>query len=117
VPSDLADILADPSLFAGSAELTTKDIIKRCGGLFKNGPPRRRIPQETVRSLNGRQHERKTVIRVDTGLAQKESEAYTRHFPSQPRAAVAGTHTPPVSGGSGRSGQGFSTSTESSPQN
>jgi len=115
VPSDLADILADPSLFAGSAELTTKDIIKRCGGLFKNSA-RRRPPQETVRSLNGRPHERKTVIRVDTGLAQKEAEAYARNFPSQPRVAVAGALTPPFSGHGARAGQGHTTSTENSPQ-
>jgi len=114
VPSDLADILADPSLFAGSAELTTKDIIKRCGGLFKNGA-RRRPPQETIRSLNGRHHERKTVIRVDTGLAQKEAEGFARNFPSQPRVAVAGARTPPVSVDSARSGQGYTTTTESSP--
>ena len=63
--------------------------------------------QDTVRSLNGPQ-ERRTVIRVDTGLAQEaghsESAAQTK----------GGPHTP-VSGGSKGSGQGWA-STESSPR-
>jgi hypothetical protein len=102
--------LADPSLFASSAELTTKDIIKRCAGLFKNGP--RPVPHhDTIRSLNGRQEQRRTVIRVDTGLAQKEAG----HNESTARRGTrAGVHTP-ISGESGRSGQG-STSNESSPR-
>lgn len=71
-------------------------------------------PQDTVRSLNGRQ-ERKTVIRVDTGLAQKEAE---QNESSTRRGGTrAGVQTP-VSGGSGRSGQGGGQtgSTESSPR-
>lgn len=107
------DILSDPSLFATSAELTTKDIIKRCGGLFKNASGQRRPsapPQDTVRSLNGRQ-ERKTVIRVDTGLAQREAG---HNETAARRGNRAGAQTP-ISGGSARSGQGFA-STESSPR-
>jgi hypothetical protein len=106
VPADLVEILSDPSLFASSAELTTKDIIKRCGGLFKNGI-RPTVQQESVKSLNGRQ-ERKTVIRVDTGLAQKE--AGNNEFAAR-RAVRTGAHTP-VSGGSN---PGWA-STESSPR-
>jgi len=106
VPADLVEILSDPSLFASSAELTTKDIIKRCGGLFKNGV-RPTVQQDTVRSLNGRQ-ERKTVIRVDTGLAQKEAG---NHEFSARKGVRTGAHTP-VSGGSN---PGWA-STESSPR-
>jgi hypothetical protein len=105
----LVDILADPSLFASSAELTTKDIIKRYGGLFKNVPVRRHPPQQTVRSLNGRQ-QRKTVIRVDTGLAQKEAGENE----SQARRGKRASAQTPGSGDSTRSGQGF-LSTDSSP--
>jgi len=106
IPADLVEILSDPTLFASSAELTTKDIIKRCGGLFKNGP-RPTTFHDTVRSSNGRQ-ERKTVIRVDTGLAQKE--AGHNEFSAR-RGIRTGAHTP-VSGGSN---PGW-TSTESSPR-
>jgi len=108
VPGDLVEIITDPTLFASSAELTTKDIIKRCGGLFKHGPGP--MPQQdTVRSHNGRQEQRRTVIRVDTGLAQKEAG----HNESQARR---GTRVQtPVSGESGRSGAGWA-STESSPR-
>jgi hypothetical protein len=108
VPADLVEIIADPALFASSAELTTKDIIKRCGGLFKQGQgPTKQ--QDTVRSHNGRQEQRRTVIRVDTGLAQKEAG----HNESSARR---GTRVQtPVSGESGRSGPGWA-STESSPR-
>ena len=111
VPADIVDILADPTLFASSAELTTKDIIKRCAGLFKNGPrPTPNPNADQFRSLNGRQ-QRRTVIRVDTGLAQKEaghSESFAR------RGNRAGAVTP-LSGKSTGSGPGWA-STESSPR-
>jgi len=113
VPADLVALLSDPTLFASSAELTTKDIIKRCGGLFKNGqgpmPPQPRY--DTVRSHNRRQ-ERKTVIRVDTGLAQKEAG-------ETESAARRGTRTDvqtPGSSGSNLSGGPGWASTESSPR-
>jgi hypothetical protein len=107
VPVDLVEILADPTLFASSAELTTKDILKRCGGLFKN--PRPAAHKDTVRSLNGRQ-ERRTVIRVDTSLAQKQA-GKTESFTRTPGRA----HTP-ISGDNVRSAQGWA-SNESSPRN
>lgn len=112
VPADIVDILADPSLFASSAELTTKDIIKRCAGLFKNGtrPTTNNNNQDQFRSLNGRQ-QRRTVIRVDTGLAQKEagrSESFAR------KGNRAGAITP-LSGRSTGSGPGWA-SNESSPK-
>lgn len=122
IPSDLVDILADPSLFASSAELTTKDIIKRCGGLFKNGapgrpPPPPRPPQDTaIRSLKGRGQGRRTLIRVDTGLAQKEAEV--TESTAKRGTRIGGVQTP-VSGGSVRSGGGYGggfPSTESSPR-
>lgn len=87
--------------------MTTKDIIKRCGGLFRYIPGR--LPKETVRSLNGGK-ERKTVIRVDTSLAQKEAGI---NESSAKRGIRAGPQTP-ISGGSPRSGQGVA-STDSSP--
>lgn len=109
VPADLVEIISDPSLFASSAELTTKDIIKRCGGLFKHGqgPTPQREP---VRSHNGRQEQRRTVIRVDTGLAQKEAG----HNESAARRGTRHGPQTPLSGESGRSpGWG---STDSSPR-
>ena len=76
VPEDLQSILSDSSMFDLSAELTTKEILKRVGELGK-------IPQTTVQTIpaqhNSGRSSTPVVARIETDPASWQTESSVRH--------------------------------------
>ncbi|KAL2134762.1 hypothetical protein VTI74DRAFT_10918 [Chaetomium olivicolor] len=104
VPDDLVDILNDQSLFSSSADLTTKDILKKFSTRGENGLGPRQYAEVT--EIVGR-HEipsRPPPRRMETDPAQWQQESSARPMQQEPTipafaaAAVAAHHitaTPP----------------------
>lgn len=76
-------MLGDSSLFSGSAELTTKEILKRYNEHAKapgaNGPSPGSSPQQTYSRSGNRQQSAPTVQRIDTDPNVWQNESSVRH--------------------------------------
>jgi hypothetical protein len=91
VPEDLMTILADTSLFSGSADLTTKDILKRCEEKLAT---RTAVSSHTVEAITRHAHDSqentrsgssstKPAMRVDADSAQQEAVTAERSVRQQ----------------------------------
>ncbi|KAF3481908.1 uncharacterized protein GIQ15_04667 [Arthroderma uncinatum] len=117
VPEDLLSILTDSTLFNGSAEITTKEILKRYGALGKLPVPQRApTVAETipVRSGSSKGNNSTIAARIDTDPSQAtawQMQSSVRHVqgPQDPNAHFP---PPPIRSDSGDShqsqGQGYS---------
>ncbi|KAJ2907033.1 rho-type GTPase-activating protein 1 [Zalerion maritima] len=79
VPDDLVDLLNDPTLFNGTSDMTTKEILKRLGDRTRNGPTR---PFQHTGEVYGR-HEnsvRPIPKRVETDPNIWQQESSVRHI-------------------------------------
>ncbi|KAM5446241.1 Rho-type GTPase activating protein Rga1 [Microsporum audouinii] len=94
VPEDLLSILTDSTLFNGSAEITTKEILKRYGALGKLPVPQRApTVAETipVRSGSSKGNNSPIAARIDTDPSQAtawqmQSSVRHVHGPQDPSA-------------------------------
>lgn len=94
VPEDLLSILTDSTLFNGSAEITTKEILKRYGALGKLPVPQRApTVAETipVRSGSSKGNNSPIAARIDTDPSQAtawqmQSSVRHVHGPQDPNA-------------------------------
>ncbi|KAF8426326.1 hypothetical protein EV426DRAFT_661467, partial [Tirmania nivea] len=95
VPEDILSILSDSNLFANSAELTTKDILKRYGEIVNRPSPARMVGAPTdgpPKSRDGRGNA-PVYHRVDSDADpsnpawQKESSVKHAQMPPQPSSA------------------------------
>ncbi|KAG5296630.1 rho-GTPase-activating protein [Histoplasma ohiense] len=96
VPEHLQSVLTDSSLFNGSAEITTKEILKRYGGdLSKIATPQRAPPTAEgtpVRTGSGRAVNPPLATRIDKDPSQanaRQMQTSVRHV--QPAGAGAAT--------------------------
>ncbi|KAI9838635.1 MAG: hypothetical protein M1819_004949 [Sarea resinae] len=102
VPEDLQSILNDSSLFNGSADITTKEILKRYGDIGKVPGPQRTVTltdSTPPRSKEGR-GPAPVITRVDTDPSQANAwrkESSVRHVQGPGGAGGHGTPYGPSS--------------------
>ncbi|KAI9751659.1 MAG: hypothetical protein M4579_005964 [Chaenotheca gracillima] len=100
VPEDLQSILDDNSLFNGSADLTTKEILKRYGDIGKTPTPQQ-TPQEYADSPPPRSKEGRhapAITRVGTDPYQANAwqmESSVRHVQGSQSAPTGGPNRDP----------------------
>ncbi|EEH43779.2 uncharacterized protein PADG_00068 [Paracoccidioides brasiliensis Pb18] len=93
VPQDLQSILTDSTLFNGSAEITTKEILKRYGDIGKIATPQRApttVAATPVRTGSGRAVNPPVATRIDKDPSQANAwqmQSSVRHV--QPPAPGA----------------------------
>jgi len=104
VPEDLLSILNDSNLFAGGADVTTKDILKRYGDIANRPPPKQHmiVTNSPPRSRDGNRPPSTPVYhRVDTDPTQ--SVAWQRESSARPSG---GPLPEPSSGANNHRGHG-----------
>ncbi|KAK4673645.1 Rho-type GTPase activating protein Rga1 [Podospora pseudopauciseta] len=98
VPDDLADLLQDQSLFNNSAELTTKEILKRFGDRAANGPIRQYSDVGELMGRHDNNPSRPPPRRIETDPASWQQESSVRPMQEPTIPAFAAAATPPVQG-------------------
>ncbi|KAI9829890.1 MAG: hypothetical protein M1826_005312 [Phylliscum demangeonii] len=96
VPEDLQSILNDNTLFNGSADITTKEILKRYGNVVRSGGPPRTVANQDASSSHSKEGRGNVPIatRVDTDPSQAtawQKESSVRHV----EAGAGPANTPP----------------------
>lgn len=95
VPDELVELLGDPSLFSGSGDISTKEILKRLGDRMMNGTSR---PFQQNPEVIGRHDPsiRPLAKRVDTdpNLWQQESSARPIQAPPLPAPPYGSSNLP-----------------------
>ncbi|KAI1845303.1 hypothetical protein JX265_005460 [Neoarthrinium moseri] len=88
VPDELMDIASDTSLFTGSGEITTKEILKRIGERSASGPR-----QYDTEFINRQDNSRPMATRVDTDPGAWHQERSVRPVgePAMPYPTNPGT--------------------------
>ncbi|BFZ62169.1 Rho-type GTPase activating protein Rga1 [Saitoella coloradoensis] len=71
VPEDILMLLHDQELFSGSAELTTKDILRRCEEALSRPPKSATESSGTTGASTSGSMQRPRPQRIDTGYAQE----------------------------------------------
>jgi len=95
VPEDLQSILNDNTLFNGSADITTKEILKRYGDIGKLPTPQRTVQNSDITTTRSKESQSRgnapVVTRVDTDPYQAnawQKQSSVRHV--QPATGAPG---------------------------